>query len=97
MPFILGATVLSEVRLATMQQDEELKEEGMHRINLCSLEGQLCGRSESSKKVSGVSENSLDFFHYLLPLQVLCLSFSVSLNGNDPEMVVLCFQHEHIV
>lgn len=35
----MGASVLSEVRLATMQQGEGLKEEGIHHIDLCSLEG----------------------------------------------------------
>lgn len=59
MPFILGATVLSEVRLATMQRGEGLKENGMHHINLCSLEGQLYRKSRSSVKVTAVSENSL--------------------------------------
>lgn len=77
MPFILGATVLYEVRLATMQRGEGLKEKGMHHINLCSLEGQLYRKSRSSKKVAGVSENSLDFlaFHYLLPFLVPILSW----------------------
>lgn len=51
--------MLSEVRLATMQQGEELKEEGMHHINLCSLEGQLYRKSESTEKVSFASSSSL--------------------------------------
>ncbi len=85
MPFILGATVLSEVRLATMQRGEGLKEKGMHHINLCSLEGQLYRKSKSSEKVTGVSENSLDFlvFHYLLPplvpvLSWFCCAFNIN-------------------
>ena len=82
--------MLSEVRLATMQLGEGLKGEGMHHINLCSLEGQLYGRSESSEKVTDVSENSPDFFYYLLAL----LALSLPLNGNSPELVLLYIQQK---
>lgn len=61
--------MLSEVRLATMQQGEGLKEEGIHHIDLCSLEGlrALTKRAASRRT---------------LCISFAALQFHLSLNGN---------------